>query len=69
MFHELQGHSGSGKSAVVNMLSGLSRATSGEAYIYGLPVTDAGNLAAKPADIISFLCSVDSSSIPDLSSC
>ncbi|KAG0581666.1 hypothetical protein KC19_4G270200 [Ceratodon purpureus] len=36
------GHSGSGKSAVVNMLSGLSRATSGEAYIYGLPVTDAG---------------------------
>jgi len=36
------GHSGSGKSAVLNMLSGISRATSGEAYIYGLPVTDAG---------------------------
>lgn len=50
----LQGHSGSGKSAVVNMLSGLSRATSGEAYIYGLPVTDAGilqrnSLALRPS--------------------
>lgn len=49
-----QGHSGSGKSAVVNMLSGLSRATSGEAYIYGLPVTDAGNSTKSPALIVSY---------------
>ncbi|KAL2632396.1 hypothetical protein R1flu_017082 [Riccia fluitans] len=37
------GHSKSGKSALVSILAGLSQQTSGEAFIYGLPVSDGGS--------------------------
>ncbi|KAG6542864.1 hypothetical protein Mapa_015768 [Marchantia paleacea] len=37
------GHSRSGKSALVSMLAGLSQRTSGEAFIYGLPISDGGS--------------------------
>ncbi|CAM6104482.1 unnamed protein product [Calypogeia fissa] len=37
------GHSKSGKSALLSILAGLSQGTSGEAYIYGLPISDGGS--------------------------
>ncbi|KAL3695276.1 hypothetical protein R1sor_009352 [Riccia sorocarpa] len=36
------GHSKSGKSALVSILAGLSQQTAGEAFVYGLPVSDGG---------------------------
>lgn len=38
----IAGHSGSGKSSIIYMLSRLSCCTSGEAYIYGLPLATEG---------------------------
>lgn len=38
----IAGHSGSGKSSIIYMLSRLSSCTSGEAYIYGLPLATEG---------------------------
>ncbi|KAH9325005.1 hypothetical protein KI387_005183, partial [Taxus chinensis] len=38
----IAGHTGSGKSDIIYMLSRLSSCTSGEAYIYGFPLTTGG---------------------------
>lgn len=56
----IAGHSGSGKTSIINMLSRLSSYTSEEAYIYGVPLTE-GSSGCLTLNMI-FFCYVWTSS-------